>query len=121
MESILTCIKKMLGIDEDYTHFDPDITVYINGGLMILSQAGVGPETGFFIIDKEQKWTDFIGDRKDLEGIKSYIYLKVRLIFDPPTNSYVVDAMERTVKEFEWRLNSQAEYVPPITTTPTIS
>lgn len=78
--SILTSIKKLLGIDEDYTHFDSDISIYINSAFMNLNQLGIGPTTGFKINNAEAIWGDFISDRIDLEGIKTYIYLKVRLI-----------------------------------------
>jgi hypothetical protein len=116
MDSILTSIKKLLGIEEEYTHFDSDITIFINSALMTLTQLGVGPSEGFFVSDKQQKWTDFIGDRKDMEAIKSHIYSKVRLEFDPPSNSFTIDALERRIKEFEWRLMIQAE--PPVLATP---
>lgn len=109
MDSILTSIKKMLGIEQEYTQFDLDIILNINSVLMTLSQLGVGPETGFAIIGAEETWDDFLGDRTDLESVKSYIYLKVRLLFDPPTSSFVLEAMERQINEFEWRLNVQAE------------
>lgn len=116
MDSILTTIKKLLGVDEEYTHFDPDIIIAINTALMILAQLGVGPSTGFMITDKNAKWVDFFGDRKDIEGVKTYIHLKSKLLFDPPSNSFLVDAMERQVKETEWRLNVQVDDPTPITT-----
>lgn len=108
MESILTSIKKMLGLDEDYTHFDTDIIIHINTIFMTLQQLGVGPPNGFTIRDKEDKWTDFI-DTNQMEAVKTFVYLRVRLLFDPPTNSFLVDAMERQIREIEWRLNVQAE------------
>lgn len=77
--------------------------------IMSLTQLGVGPETGFIISSDVETWNDFIGDRKDIEGLKTYIYLKVRLVFDPPTNQFLVDAMERQIKELEWRLNTQVD------------
>ena len=109
MDSILTSVKKLLGIDEEYTHFDTDIIVGINTVLMGLTQIGVGPSSGFMLTDKTQTWTDFIGTRIDLEAIKSFVYLKVRLLFDPPTSSFVLEAMERQISEFEWRLCAQIE------------
>jgi len=109
--SILTSIKKLLGLDDLYTQFDTDITIYINSVLMSLTQLGVGPVEGFFITDKTVTWPDFIGQRKDLEAVKSFVYLKVRLIFDPPTSSFVVDAITRQIAELEWRINIQAEGV----------
>lgn len=114
MESILTSIKKLLGIEESYTHFDPDIIMNINTVLMALTQMGVGPSTGFSISCHEQKWSDFLGTLTTVEAVKSYIYLKVRLLFDPPSSSYLVEAMERQIGEFEWRLNVQVDNSLPI-------
>lgn len=107
MESILTSIKKMLGIDEEYTHFDADIVMHINSVLMILTQLGVGPEEGFVIEDDTSTWVNFIPEANaaQLHAVKSYIYLKVKLIFDPPLSSAVIDSMNRQIAEFEWRLN----------------
>ena len=105
MDSILTSVKKMLGIPEEYEHFDMDIIMHINSVLMILTQLGVGPEEGFAIADKSDKWCDFIGEGKLVELVKSYVYLKVRLIFDPPQSSSVIEAINRQISEFEWRIN----------------
>ena len=107
MESILTSIKKLLGIDEEYTHFDADIIMHINSVLMILTQLGVGPETGFVIEDDTSTWADFVPEVSvaQLHAIKSYIYMKVKLMFDPPLSSAVIEAMNRQIAEFEWRLN----------------
>lgn len=109
MESILTSIKKLLGITEEYAHFDDDIIMHINSAFMSLQQLGVGPSDGFTITSDEQVWTDFLGEMKKLEAIKSYIYLKVKLIFDPPTSSFVLESINRQIQEYEWRLNVQAE------------
>ena len=109
MDSILTSIKKLLGITEEYEHFDQDIIIHINTDLMILTQLGVGPSEGFFIKDKYALWSDFIPDVKTLEAVKSYIYLKVRMLFDPPTSSSLMNAMEQNMKELEWRLNVASE------------
>ena len=109
MDSILTSIKKLLGITEEYEHFDQDIIIHINTALMILTQLGVGPSEGFFIKDKYALWSDFITDVKTLEAVKSYIYLKVRMLFDPPTSSSLMNAMEQNMKELEWRLNVASE------------
>ena len=109
MDSILTSIKKLLGITEEYEHFDQDIIIHINTALMILTQLGVGPSEGFFIKDKYAVWSDFIPDVKTLEAVKSYIYLKVRMLFDPPTSSSLMNAMEQNMKELEWRLNVASE------------
>ena len=108
-ESILTTIKKLLGVPEDYEHFDMDITIHINSAFMILNQLGVGPSDGFSISDKTAVWSDFVSDNKKFEAIKSYVYMKVRLLFDPPTNSSVMECMNRIINEMEWRLNSEAE------------
>lgn len=106
MDSILTSIKKMLGISEDYEHFDADIIMHINSVLMILAQLGVGPAEGFSIQDKTKMWTDFLGeDSALLDGVRSYVYMKVRLMFDPPTSSAAIESMTRLTNEFEWRLN----------------
>ena len=105
MESILTSIKKLLGITEEYTHFDTDLIMHINSVFMILTQLGVGPEEGFFIEDEDAVWTDFMGESPTVELVKSYVYLKVKLLFDPPTSSAVIESTNRMISEFEWRLN----------------
>ena len=107
MESILTSIKKMLGIDEAYTHFDADIIMHINSVLMILTQLGVGPEEGFVIEDDTSTWINFIPEANaaQLHAVKTYIYMKVKLMFDPPLSSAVIESMSRQIAEFEWRLN----------------
>ena len=109
MDSILTSIKKLLGIAEDYTHFDDDIKIHINTVFMILRQIGVGPASGFSITSNTETWTEFLGDLTELEAVKTYTYLKVRLLFDPPTSSSILDSINRTIDELEWRLNTQAE------------
>ena len=109
MESILTSIKKLLGITEEYDQFDPDIIMHINSVFMILTQLGVGPAEGFSIEDDTAVWTDFIQDVKKLESVKTYIYLKVKLAFDPPLSSAVIESMNRQINELEWRLNVAAE------------
>ena len=105
MESILTSIKKMLGIAEEYTHFDMDIIMHINTVLGTLTQIGVGSSKGFSIQDDSEIWSDFIPSNYNLEMIKSYVYLKVRLLFDPPQSSSVATSMENTIKELEWRIS----------------
>lgn len=110
MDSVLTSIKKLLGISEDYEHFDADIIMHINSVLMILTQLGVGPAEGFSIQNKTQTWGDFLGeDAILLEGVRSYVYMKVRLMFDPPTSSAAIESMTRLANEFEWRLNVAGE------------
>lgn len=109
MESILTSIKKLLGIDEEYEHFDSDIIMHINSVFMILNQLGVGPAEGFSIKDKTATWEDFVTDLVKVEAIKSYVYLKVKLLFDPPLSSSVMESINRTISELEWRINVAAE------------
>ena len=109
MESILISIKKLLGITEEYDQFDPDIIMHVNSVFMILTQLGVGPAEGFSIEDDTAVWTDFIQDAKKLESVKTYIYLKVKLAFDPPLSSAVIESMNRLINELEWRLNVAAE------------
>ena len=104
-ESILTSIKKLLGITEDYDYFDQDIIMHINAAFMVLTQLGVGPSEGFLITDDTDTWSDFTDDSTNLGSIQSYVYMKVRLMFDPPQNSFTVDSMQKLVNELEWRLN----------------
>lgn len=111
MESILTSIKKLLGIEKDYTHFDADIIIHINSVFMILTQLGVGPSEGFTIMDDSSTWDEFLPDSDlvKLSSVKSYVYLKVRLLFDPPSSSAVIESTNRLISELEWRLNVAAE------------
>ena len=109
MESILTSIKKLLGPGEDDTQFDADIIIFINGAIMRLNQLGIGPPGGYSITDKDDKWSDLLGTREDLDAVKTYIYLKVRLIFDPPQSGFLVDAIKSQITELESTLNMQAE------------
>lgn len=103
--SILHSTKKILGLDADYTPFDSDIITHINSVFATLSQLGVGPAAGFFIESNEEVWTDFDVPANQLNLVRSYVYLKVRMLFDPPTTSYMITSMENQIKEFEWRLN----------------
>ena len=105
MESILTSIKKLLGIEEEYTQFDNDIIMHINSVFLNLTQLGVGPAEGFLIEDDTATWEDFIGDSNQLQAVKSYMYLKVKLLFDPPLSSSVIESMNRMIAELEWRFN----------------
>lgn len=109
MDSILTSIKKLLGITEEYEHFDMDLIIHINSVFMILKQLGVGPEEGFSITGKTETWNDYLSDPSKIELVKSYIYLKVKLIFDPPLGSAVMEAINRQISEFEWRLNVEVD------------
>lgn len=109
-ESILGTIKKLLGgAAETSDHFDTDIIIHINSTLAILNQIGIGPSEGFKIHDDETSWKDFINDEKKFEDVKTFVYLKVKLIFDPPTNSSVLNSMKELISEIEWRLNLDAE------------
>ena len=110
MESILTSIKKLLGIAEEYEHFDADIIMHINSVFMTLTQLGVGPSEGFYIEDDEAYWTDFIPDLTKLQAVKTYVYLRVRLLFDSASlGSATLAAYERQIQELEWRMNVIAE------------
>ena len=110
MESILTSIKKVLGIYEEDTSFDIDIIMHINTVHMFHRLMGIRPSNGFSISGKYEVWNDFLSDNTLLESVKTYIALKVRLIFDPPASSTIVEAMNRTITELEWRLNVQVDY-----------
>ena len=109
-ESILTSIKKLLGISEDYTEFDTDIIISINSVFSILSQLGVGPKKPFMITDKTAVWSDFMEDKDNIEMVKSFMHLKVKMIFDPPTTSSTNTAYTELLKELEWRLHSEENY-----------
>ena len=107
MESILNSTKVLLGIQEDYDHFDQELILNINSVLGMLEQITIDiiPEQGFAIKDKKDTWESLIGKRKDLEMIKTYVYLKVRLAFDPPATSYLINNIQDQVKELEFRLS----------------
>lgn len=109
MDSILTSVKKHIGIDEDCEAFDVDIIDHINGVFVILWRLGVGPKKCFRIEDENNTWDDFIQDTDYLEAVKTYIGQKVRLLFDPPTNSSLLQALKDSIAEFEWSLNVAAE------------
>lgn len=107
--SILTSIKALLGIEEDCTDYDGDIMIHINSVFMILNQLGVGPNEGFAIHDKQTTWDSYTSDDLQLESVKSYIYLKVKMLFDPPMNSIQEAAYTRSINELEWRLKVACE------------
>lgn len=107
--SILNTIKKMLGFEEDYDAFDTDIIININMVFNILNQLGVGPTEGFSITGSTETWSDYIDDMRKLEMVKTYIYLKVKQIFDPGTSSALNNAIDNQIKELEWRLNVQVD------------
>lgn len=110
-ESILTSTKKILGIPEADTTFDLDILIHINSVFSTLTQLGIGPDTGFGIEDKITTWDAFLGGNPRIASVKTYMYLKVRLYFDPPGTSFVIGAMEKQVEELEWRLNVEREHL----------
>ena len=107
--SILTSIKKLIGPDINYGEYDIDLIIHINSALSIVTSLGIGPEEGFVITDDSAKWTDLLGDSKKLELVKSYVYMKTKLIFDPPQSSAVIASFEKLISEFEWRANVAAE------------
>jgi hypothetical protein len=108
-QSILTSTKKILGISEDYVVFDLDIITHINTAFSTLTQLGVGPAEGFMIEDDVAVWNDFIVDDAQYNSVKSYVFLRVRQLFDPPSTSYLISAVERQIQELEWRLNVHRE------------
>lgn len=105
MNSILSSIKKMIGIEEDYTHFDKDIIVQINSTLITLRQIGVDMKENFFVVDNSNTWDESMIDVSILDMVELYIYLKVRLIFDPPQNTSVQDSINKNLSEIEFRLS----------------
>lgn len=107
--SILNSTKKILGITDDYTAFDVDIITHINSVFSTLNQLGIGPLEGFMIEDDVPEWDDFLGGDLRLNNVKSYMYLRVRMLFDPPTTSYHISALREQVQELEWRINVQRE------------
>lgn len=109
MESILTSIKSMLPLDETYDYFDPSVIMHINSAFFTLSQIGVGPKETYSIKDKTNVWSEFMGESIRLEAVKLYIYMSVRLSFDPPTSSFVLSSMETQMQELEWRLKTEVE------------
>lgn len=110
-DSILTTTKKVLGIEEDYTDFDVDIMLHINSVLSTLNQLGIGPDEGLMILDASPTWVDFLGSDPRLNPAKSYMHLRVRLLFDPPNTGYLVKSYEDQIKELEWRLNELATLI----------
>lgn len=109
MSSILTSVKKTLGLDESYEVFDVDILMHINSVFSTLNQLGIGPADGFSIEDSTVEWDAFLDGDARLNSVKSYVYLRVRLLFDPPTTSFLIDSQRRQVEELEWRLNVYRE------------
>lgn len=105
-ESILNSIKKMLGIGPEYDHFDIDIMIHINSTFFILHQLGM---KNFSITGVSESWSDYLDDREDLDATKTYVFSKVKLLFDPPTTGPMIEALNNVIHEFEWRINVQAE------------
>lgn len=108
-ESILITIKKMLGMSADYKSFDTDVITHINSVLFTLNQLAVGPDNPACITGDSEKWIDIFGELDNFHAVKTYIYLKVRILFDPPANSTLLKALQEQAAEYEWRLNVQAE------------
>lgn len=109
-DSILHTVKRACMIEADCeTEFDSDLIMYTNNAFMTLHQLGVGPTEGFFVSSEKETWRDFLGSRKDLEGAKAYVCLKVKQAFDPPSTSFVLDSINNQLKELEWRLIAQVE------------
>ena len=109
IQSILISVKKQLGIAEEYENFDEDIILLINSAFDALHQLGVGPETKFYISDKTATWNDFLINGVEVQMAKEFVFLRVRLMFDPPSNSFVADAMQKRVDELIWRMNVDVE------------
>ena len=117
--SILDSTKKILGVAADYTEFDTDIIIHINSVFGTLNDLGIGPIDGFMIEDSEATWEDFLAGDNRFNPVKTYMYLRVRLLFDPPTNSFLVSSLQEQIKELEWRLNVKREerdypYIPEL-------
>lgn len=117
--SILTDTKKVLGFEQADDGFDLDIIMHINSAFATLNQLGIGPADGFEITDDSATWDEFLADDKKLNSVKSYLYLRVRLIFDPPTTSFHLQAMKEQIEQIEWRLNVKREEETWVEPTPT--
>lgn len=109
-ESILDSVKKLLGLDPEFTEFDPDILMNINAAIFTLRQLGVGPDDGYTVTSREQTYEDFLGeDNKEIPQVKMYLVYKTRLGFDPPSSSFVLESIKEMIREAEWRLNAQVD------------
>lgn len=109
INSILDSTKKALGLAPDYDAFDPDIVMHINTVFTTLNQLGFGPVNGYMIESDEETWDAFLGGDPLLNAIKTYMYLRVRKLFDPPTTSILLDAINQQIAELEWRLSVHRE------------
>lgn len=107
--SILDSVKKSLNLADDYTPFDEEIIMHINSVFSTLNELGLGPDEGFMIEDKEPTWDAFLGSDPRLNSVKTYVYLRVKLLFDPPNTGFTTAAIERQIEQLEWRLNVQRE------------
>ena len=110
-DSILTSTKKMVGVPKEHKEFDLDIVMHINSVFSTLHQIGLGHADGFIVDDEKARWSVFLGGRRDVEFVKSYMYTKVRLLFDPPTTSFAIESLNKTALEYEWRINVAAESI----------
>lgn len=104
-ESILISTKKVLGVSEEYAEFDLDILTHINAAFGVLNQLGLGPDEGFYVEDESSVWEDYITKSSVLSMIRTYVFLKVRFLFDPPTTSFLINAVEEQINQHEWRIN----------------
>ena len=109
MENILSSIKNLIGVSEDDYSFDQEIKIHINSVFSILNQLGAGPVNGYSICDSSAKWSDYLNGNDNLNTIISYMHLKVKTLFDPPTNSSVMESYNKTISELEWRINIESE------------
>lgn len=119
-DSILLSIKKLNNVSADFTAFDQDFVIYINSAISTLTQLGIGPLAGYQITDENDFWTDFIGEDFELNAVKTYIGLRVRLLFDPPRTSYAIAMMEKQLEEHAWRLNEHYEHAHAIDPDPDV-
>lgn len=109
MDSILTSVKKMLGVEPEVDHFNTELIMHINANMLTLTQIGIGPDEGFMVVDDKTEWDGLLGTYKDLEAVKTWLYLKVRLTFDPPSNSFLIESINKTIDELIWRLLIQTQ------------
>lgn len=110
MDSILTSVKKIIGISEEDESFDVDLIMHINSIILVLDQLGLESASRFTITDKNATWNDLFSDGEVIEPVKSYIALRVRMIFDPPNSSAVAEAIKNTIAELEWRITAITDY-----------
>ena len=121
-DRILESVKKVLGIAPENLVFDQDIVMHINSAFSVLHQLGVGPDEPFIIEDETATWSEFLGTERGVNSVKSYVYLRVRLLFDPPATSFALGAMEKQIEELGWRISTYMEgvrhpYVEPVVET----